>query len=327
MYIYCVGVGSSDKSVPIPLAVESAGYKRDVNGQLVLTTLDETGLREIAKAGNGNYYHANAGISQLTTDLTRLEKQKYGIRYIAWADGHLQIMEKEKKIVLKGQISKALGEYDSHLRGAVEYLACGPTGKLYESIIAIDASAKDVYEAVEKLGVKPGTPPGYDDEKGADIPPTGTTFLLSVEWEEDGKTKKVRAEELIYNVKTKKPMPPVAWIYSGSRVIPDLDSDDEDAMIPHAYMSNHIVALKQTDGSALFQNPLPESVEENLYKKNDYLLPELGTPIKLTIEVNRKMQLYVLISGKVQRVGFRNFTQINAKQLGIKRLCQEFSKW
>ncbi len=241
----------------------------------------------------------------------------FAIFNIAWADGHLQIMEKEKKIVLKGQISKALGEYDSHLKGAVEYLACGPTGKLYESIIAVDASAKDVYEAVEKLGVKPGTPPDYDDEKGADIPPTGTTFLLSVEWEEDGKTKKVRAEELIYNVKTKKPMPPVAWIYSGSRVIPDLDSDDEDAMIPHAYMSNHIVALKQTDGSALFQNPLPESVEENLYKKNDDLLPELGTPVKLIIEVNRKMQLYVLISGKVQRVNFRNFTRNNAKQLGI----------
>ncbi|MYB93874.1 acylphosphatase [Candidatus Poribacteria bacterium] len=37
----------------------------------------------------------------------------------------------------------------------------------------------------------------------------------------------------------------------------------------------------------------------------------------LTIEVNRKIQLFVLISGKVQGVGFRNFTQMNAKQLGI----------
>ena len=236
---------------------------------------------------------------------------------IAWTDDNLQIMEKEKKIVLKGQISKALGEYDSHLKGAVEYLACGPTGKLYESIITIEASTKDIHEALSKLGVKPGTPPAYDDEKDTPIPPTGTTFLLTVEWQEDEKTKKIRAEELIYNVKTNKPMPPVAWIYSGSRVIPDLDSDDEDAMIPHAYMSNHIVALKQTDGSALFQNPLPESVEENLYKKNDDLLPELGTSVKLIIEVNRKVQLYVLISGKVQRVGFRDFTQINAKQLGI----------
>lgn len=83
IHIYCVGVGTSDKSVPIPLPAEGAGYKRDVNGQLVLTTLDETRLREIAEMGNGNYYHANEGTAQLTKDLARLEKQKYRIR----ADG------------------------------------------------------------------------------------------------------------------------------------------------------------------------------------------------------------------------------------------------
>lgn len=236
---------------------------------------------------------------------------------IAWTDGHIKIVEKEQKIILKGEISKALGQYDDTLKGAVEYIACGPTGKVYESIITTEASAKDVYEAIEKLDVKPGTPPDFDEEKGGHVPPTGTTFLLSVEWEQEGKTKKVRAEELIYNFKADKSLPAIAWIYSGSRVIPDLDSDDEDAMIPHAFMSNHIVALKQTDGSALFQNPLPESVEENLYKKNDDIMPKLGTPINLIIEVNRSMQLYVLISGRVQGVGFRNFTRTNAKQIGV----------
>ena len=240
-----------------------------------------------------------------------------GLSNYGWTDGHLQIIEKEQKIIVKGEISKALGQYDDTLKGAVEYIACGPTGKLYESIITTEASAKDVYEAIEILDIKPGTPPDYVEEKGGHVPPTGTTFLLSVEWEKDGKTQSVRAEELIYNFKADKPLPPVAWIYSGSRVIPDLDSDDEDAMIPHAFMANHIVALKQTDGSALFQNPLPESVEENLYKKNDEVMPKLGTPINFIIEVNRKMQIYVLISGKVQGVGFRNFTQTNARQLGI----------
>ncbi len=243
-----------------------------------------------------------------------------GIMFIpnfAWTDGHIQIVEAEQKIILKGEISKALGQYDDTLKGAVEYIACGPTGKVYESIITTEASAKDVYEAINKLKIKPGTPPDYDAEKGGHVPPTGTKFLLSVEWEEDDKTVSVRAEELIYNFKADKPLPPVGWIYSGSRVIPDLDSDNEDAMIPHAFMANHIVALKQTDGSALFQNPLPESVEENLYKKNDDIMPKLGTPIRLVIEVNRKMQIFVLISGKVQGVGFRNFTRTNAKQIGV----------
>lgn len=233
------------------------------------------------------------------------------------SDGHVQVSEEEKKIVLKGAISKALGEYESHLKGAVEYLVCGPTGKQYESIIVTEASAKDVFEAIEKLGVKPGTAPGYDDEADAPTPPTGTAFLFSVEWMEGENTKRVSAEELLINVKTNKPMQPVAWIYSGSRVLPDLDSDDENAVIPYAFMENSIVALNQGDPSALFQNPLPESTQENLYKKNDDLLPALGTPVKLTIEVNRKRQIHVLIGGKVQGVGFRNFTVRNARELGL----------
>ncbi len=236
---------------------------------------------------------------------------------IGWPDGHLQINAEEQKLVLKGKISEALGEYDEHLKGAVEYVVCGRNGKEYESIIVVDATAKEIYDVLEKLGVKTGTPPGYDEEKDEPTPPTGTEFILSVEWKDGDQTKTARAEDLIFNVKTQKPMSRVAWVYSGSRLVADLDSDDEDAMMPQAFMSNDIVALKRFDASALFQNPLPESEEENIYKKNDTLLPKLGTPVTLTIEVNRKMQLFVLISGKVQGVGFRNFTQRNAKQLGV----------
>ena len=90
VHIYCIGVGNSIRSVPIPLQAgvetEVTPYKRDANGQLVLTALDETRLREIAKAGNGNYYHATVGITELAIDLARLEKQKFRIR----ADGEYQ---------------------------------------------------------------------------------------------------------------------------------------------------------------------------------------------------------------------------------------------
>ena len=90
VHIYCIGIGNAVQPVPIPLprdtVVETAPYKRDTNGQLVLTALDETRLQEIAKAGNGSYYHANAGIVRLTADLARLEKQEFRIR----SDGEYQ---------------------------------------------------------------------------------------------------------------------------------------------------------------------------------------------------------------------------------------------
>jgi Ca-activated chloride channel family protein len=84
VHVYCVGVGNSVQSVPIPLprgaGTETTLYKRDANGQLVLTVLDETHLQEIAKAGNGNYYPATTEIAQLRTDLARLERQKFRLR-------------------------------------------------------------------------------------------------------------------------------------------------------------------------------------------------------------------------------------------------------
>ena len=228
---------------------------------------------------------------------------------------HLQILEDEQKLVLTGEISKALGTYDEHLKGAVEYLLCGPGGKEYESIIVVNSSAQEVHDAMLKLGVERGTPPMYDEEKDEMIGATGTNVLVFVEWEANGETKRVRGEDLLQDTRTQKPMKHVAWVFSGSREIPDLDSEDEEAMIPQAFVGNDIVALNYIDGSALFQCPIPS--EESPYKKNAEVLPPLGTPVKVTIEVNSKMQRYILISGKVQGVGFRYFTKQNAIRLGL----------
>jgi acylphosphatase len=237
--------------------------------------------------------------------------------WIAISQGEetLQIMGNEQKIVLAGEISKALGTYDEHLQGAVEYLLCGPGGKEYESIIVLNSSAQEIHDAMLKLGVKRGTPPMYDEEKDAMIGATGTRVLVFVEWESNGETKRVRGEDLLHNTQTQKPMQHVAWIFSGSREIPDLDSEDEEAMIPQAFIGNDIIALNYVDGSALFQSPIPS--EESPYKKNAEVLPPLGTAVKVTIEVNQKMQRYILISGKVQGVGFRHFTRQNAMKLGV----------
>ena len=90
VHIYCIGIGNPIRSVPIPLqtsvGTEATPYKRDASGQLVLTALDETSLQEIAETGNGSYYHSTAGVTQLTMDLARLEKQRFRIR----SDGEYQ---------------------------------------------------------------------------------------------------------------------------------------------------------------------------------------------------------------------------------------------
>ena len=124
--------------------------------------------------------------------------------WVATSQGgeHLQILESEQKLVLTGEISKALGTYDEHLKGAVEYLLCGPGGKEYESIIVLNSFAQEIHDAMLKLGVERGTPPMYDEEKDEMIGATGTGVLVFVEWEADGETKRVRGEDLLQDTRT-----------------------------------------------------------------------------------------------------------------------------
>ncbi len=86
VHIYCIGVGTSGQSVPIPLpegdspentltAQENPStYKRNLSGQLVLTELNEELLREIAKQGRGSYY-PETEMNPLLRDLAQLQRR------------------------------------------------------------------------------------------------------------------------------------------------------------------------------------------------------------------------------------------------------------
>ncbi|MDA1093079.1 MAG: VWA domain-containing protein [Acidobacteria bacterium] len=65
--IYTVGIGSTD-GVPIPdlsATGQAQGFKRDGDGAVVTTRLDEATLQEMAERTGGTYYRASAGGSEL----------------------------------------------------------------------------------------------------------------------------------------------------------------------------------------------------------------------------------------------------------------------
>lgn len=78
-----IGIGSpSGSQIPI---VGSNGkitdWRRDADGNIVTTHLNEEMLRDIAKAGNGIYVNAsngNAAIDELVKQLSKLDSQKFG---------------------------------------------------------------------------------------------------------------------------------------------------------------------------------------------------------------------------------------------------------
>lgn len=82
--IHTVGMGSPDGS-PIPAyqnGVQS-GYKKDSEGSVILTKLDEVALQQIAQAGNGKYFHATNQQNELDLllkEIETMEKKEFGAK-------------------------------------------------------------------------------------------------------------------------------------------------------------------------------------------------------------------------------------------------------
>jgi len=259
------------------------------------------------------------------------------------AESGIKVFEKEKRIEVKGEISTELETYADELGGAMEYLAVSKGGKEYESVIVLECTPDEIYNALIKFGLKKGKPASFDEKSGKPILPKGDPVRLFVEWkDEEGKSKRIRPEELIYSVKTKKRMQYVDWPFTGSDITLDPESDEEVLM---ANLTGNVISLHHGDQSVILQNPLKEAaaekapyrlfskvLKERIQQKKSQgapqaqieklekklaSLPKAGTKVKLIIDANNPlMQIHVLISGKVQGVGFRDFTMRNARRIG-----------
>jgi Ca-activated chloride channel homolog len=72
---YTIGIGDpSGTPIPIP---GSSDFRKDQNGEVIITKLDEDMLMKIAQAGKGNYTRANSakfGLMNIYNDIEKLDK-------------------------------------------------------------------------------------------------------------------------------------------------------------------------------------------------------------------------------------------------------------
>lgn len=87
--LYTIGFGSP-QGEPIPEyndQGEIVGYKKDQQGEVVLSKLDEATLQQIAQIGNGQYFRASADGSELAvlvSELNTLQKAELSTRVETW---------------------------------------------------------------------------------------------------------------------------------------------------------------------------------------------------------------------------------------------------
>jgi Ca-activated chloride channel family protein len=85
--IYTIGLGSPE-GVPIPIynsQGEAVGYKKDREGNTILTKLNDDILKEIASKGKGKYYRGTNYedyLDQIFKELSSIEKTEFGTKKV-----------------------------------------------------------------------------------------------------------------------------------------------------------------------------------------------------------------------------------------------------
>lgn len=85
--IFTIGLGSQD-GVPLPVynsQGQAIGFKKDRDGNTVLTKLNDSILKEIASKGNGKYYRGNNYedyLDQIFKELSSFEKTEFGTKKV-----------------------------------------------------------------------------------------------------------------------------------------------------------------------------------------------------------------------------------------------------
>lgn len=85
IHVFTIGIGTSDGST-LPNAYGAQGYKKDRQGQIVLSKLNEPLLKALARNTEGMYYRATRGeleTDKLLTQLSRLAQKDFKSQWLA----------------------------------------------------------------------------------------------------------------------------------------------------------------------------------------------------------------------------------------------------
>jgi len=93
--VHTIGMGS-EKGGPIPIYRNGSqvDFRKDNQGNTVVTRLNETMLKEIAAAGNGSYVrasNANSGLGSIIKEINKMEKKEFGSKTFKNYEDRFQI--------------------------------------------------------------------------------------------------------------------------------------------------------------------------------------------------------------------------------------------
>lgn len=101
----------------------------------------------------------------------------------------------------------------------LEFVANTPDGlKAYESALTLNTNAISFNAALLLLGLDPSRGKASQIQFDPN-PPQGDPVELTVSWRDGGESKRAAIEELLYDSRSEKTLPPGPWVYTGSTFV------------------------------------------------------------------------------------------------------------
>ncbi len=170
----------------------------------------------------------------------------------------------------------------------LEYLLVAPNGAAHESLFLTEVRPSLLNAALLLLGVEPGQnarmvelatldPRGRPEREVH--PPAGDGFFLYAGWREAGETYFFRVEDLVRNLASGRSLRRHRWVYLGSRFVALKPGAPESFV---ADVDGNLINLSFFfQGNTLLSAALPECQEQTIWAANEWLLPEMGAPVRL----------------------------------------------
>jgi hypothetical protein len=147
----------------------------------------------------------------------------------------------------------------------------------HESVIRTPAKPANIHLALVMIGLEPGAPVQYSEATKTWLPPHGPPLQITMEYEQNGKAVSVPAYRWMRDIRTRKPMPPLTWIFAGSRVM----GDGKYA----ADVTGYVVSVVNFDLTMIDIPDLASNSNETLqWERNPDVMPPAGTKVTMLIE-------------------------------------------
>jgi len=177
--------------------------------------------------------------------------------------GNVLLDSRSREITVPGTVNME--------KGLIELVACGPGGKLHESVLVLDVVPYHLQVALLLLGLRFI---GGLEYQGDPRTPLGDSVEVRARWTLNGKTTTVRIEDLVWDIPHKRPMEHTPWIFVGSKLIQGRFMADAEKSLITTYH----------DPFTILDNPLTSGGDDELFKVNWNLVPPKGTPVEVIIK-------------------------------------------